>query len=83
MVTTREIYKKTQAVCAKRLNVEDDMLNDFNFPQHYFLHIVVSTEVVYMTIGTLLVFSYIFLLKSPQTAEWRLERNHFCGAYCS
>ena len=30
----------------------------------------------------LLVFSYRFLLYSPQAIEWQLERYHFCGA-CS
>ena len=32
---------------------------------------------------TLPVFSYIFLLLSPQVAEWRLESHHFSDAYCS
>ena len=27
----------------------------------------------------LIVFSYIFLLYSPQAIEWQLERYHFCG----
>ena len=31
---------------------------------------------------TLLVFSYICLLSSPQAFQWRLETHHFCDA-CS
>ena len=37
---------RTQAVCAKRVMLKDDILNIFNFQQHCCLHIVVTTDVL-------------------------------------
>ena len=41
-----------------------------------------SEELIYV-LHALFVFSYIYFLKSPQAAEWRLKRYHFCDTCCS
>ena len=45
VVTAKEIYMRTQAVCAKHLMLIDDILNVFNFQQRCCLHIVITTYV--------------------------------------
>ena len=45
VMTTKEICKRTQAVCAKRLNLKDDISNVLSFQQRCYLRMVVTTDV--------------------------------------
>ena len=56
------------------------------FQFRFMLHIYIYIHIYIRNLDnlhTLFLLSYIFILYSPQTFEWWIERHNFCGACCS